>query len=1564
MIPFRVLFPILVLAGFGANSLHAATIDVTTTEDIVADNDDQCSLREAIAATVRADIIRQRETGLSRLQTDRTTLQGQLPRLRTRPEETFSRASLVGMMTSVKGELESHVVKDPGLIAEVDAFFAQIDAPPGLPKPPAPGLEKVETAIDLQERAILRILDPGPDGKKNTDDDLGELPTLTARDKVDGCRDASAFDVILLDEETYVLDSELLMGGRATIRGRGEEKTTITAGSSSQRLITIAKSAQLELFSVRLEGGNLACGSGTQGDGGAVLVQGNFKASDVVFSRNKACNGGAIYLDQESSASLDKVRFMENEATGNGGAIHARSAISINDALFGLGADRLSSAPNRAGGDGGALYFSPVGDYNWVSIDRSSFVFNEARNGSAIYLGGSNVLRSSVANITIANNRASGRAAFSAALSGADERLHINNMTMLGNTASSGTAGLYTGAFTGFRISNSVLAGNSGGSCDVAAARAGMTDAQWAEFARRFTRNYYGAETSCPGYRYVAPEPDVSQEVAPEYFNYSLDADVNPVGTLVLEMSSGGIFAPIYPAEDGQNLLVDRGASTQDQTRCSEMDQRNNNRTSFVDVDCDIGAVEYQLGRRIDDTFEILVNDASCIDVAVNDVGDARYVPGSLIVLTDMFLKDHPGASAVVLRRNPEGAGNDEVDRLCPNAAEINQADPEKARDVILIRPAAGFRGETLLPYRLSWQTQGEEKIVSGEVTGYARVFTESAGGIGSSQLAVNGLFALFFFFLAGFRRASALLRPAVALLGLLLACGNALAANENRIFVNSSRDDLVPVAGDGKCTLREALNTARNDQANLTGGDCVNGNEGPDIIEFVPNDDASEEGYIERYEIDSRDQPGKKVKVTRFLVRLNGTLTNFGGATIRCPSVLPLTDPSLTEEQVRLEMQLRRNECIVRRNENLPAVADGGQPFSLINSEGGLTVVGMILEGGDAGPGADGGAINSRGGLSVSDSIFRNNRARTGGAIFLRGSRSGLYVGGSTFEENISTGNEDDGVSRRLGGGAIATTAADEHRIDIESSTFFRNRSATSGAALSIKSIRPVVIANSTFTENSSTAGAGAIDISDSRGGTTLRNLTVVNNRAGVGMAAVEAALVTVANSIIAGNSGGDCGRGAYVGEYNIVGTGCAGLEGRRGTRRDQGGSLLSRLRPLEDNGGPSRTMAPRNPEDDWIVNKGYESTLSANDALVHPLETGRLQCATVDQRGISRESGGRCDIGAYEYLRITGIDDEANNLGRFDRNVLVDVVANDLFAPDPGKGIRRGCTIEEYQGGKVVFRDASGPCIEVWVKKGDVDIRQVRILPADSSLIDDEARKRLSINSPYFVYFQNAEDPSDGVLYNGEDPLLTLAYAIYTEDAPGTGASERSSEGEIHVRVENIPPLLIDRASHAEWKHHAPVGSVVTLDLLDKWVDHDSPTRKPDPSTITMVGDACTERLADPLDHDGDGDLEEPYWNCRFGGITINKTTGVLKWVPANSYNPFTETITYQLSDKEGRQATASLSIVMTRPTASGGGLLMEDDPSNKLGIDFLGTAGQLLLILSGLLVLRRRRVPSRGF
>ena len=83
---------------------------------------------------------------------------------------------------------------------------------------------------------------------------------------------------------------------------------------------------------------------------------------------------------------------------------------------------------------------------------------------------------------------------------------------------------------------------------------------------------------------------------------------------------------------------------------------------------------------------------------------------------------------------------------------------------------------------------------------------------------------------------------------------------------------------------------------------------------------------------------------------------------------------------------------------------------------------------------------------------------------------------------------------------------------------------------------------------------------------------------------------------------------------------------------------------------------LSMSDPENDAIlVDKGNDETLVSGTGTP-------LRCRSVDLRGISRTSGGRCDLGAFEYQKITAGDDEGTNKNRPNRQVAVDILDNDL--------------------------------------------------------------------------------------------------------------------------------------------------------------------------------------------------------------------------------------------------------------------------------------------------------------
>jgi CSLREA domain-containing protein len=219
---------------------------------------------------------------------------------------------------------------------------------------------------------------------------------------------------------------------------------------------------------------------------------------------------------------------------------------------------------------------------------------------------------------------------------------------------------------------------------------------------------------------------------------------------------------------------------------------------------------------------------------------------------------------------------------------------------------------------------------------------------------------------------------------------------------------------------------------------------------------------------------------------------------------------------------------------------------------------------------------IDDNGRLVLKDSLVQNN-AFNG----VESTNGGLQVSGSTI-----SGNGDPNVSFENNGG-----------IYVES-TF----SAV----------------NTTITGNN---GHGiSVDYVDQ--GASLNDVTIAGNQ-GEGISFLAA--VSITNTIIANNAGGDC-------------TSAQGFSLSNGHNLDSDSSCFftaqgdlqgkdPQLGPLHHNGGPTPTMAlaPGSP----AVDAGDDGT-----------------CSAVDQRGTPRPQGSHCDIGAFELVLGT-IAFESNRTG-----------------------------------------------------------------------------------------------------------------------------------------------------------------------------------------------------------------------------------------------------------------------------------------------------------------------------
>jgi hypothetical protein len=183
-------------------------------------------------------------------------------------------------------------------------------------------------------------------------------------------------------------------------------------------------------------------------------------------------------------------------------------------------------------------------------------------------------------------------------------------------------------------------------------------------------------------------------------------------------------------------------------------------------------------------------------------------------------------------------------------------------------------------------------------------------------------------------------------------------------------------------------------------------------------------------------------------------------------------------------------------------------------------------------------------------------------------------------------------------------------------------NRTRTKGGGV-YQASGPLTLKNATLSGNLAEMGGG---LYLNGGNANLNNLTITQNAVtsaavyayGGGMYVVNAATLSLRNSIIAGNTadlGKDCSGVVDSGGNNLIGwaDGCsisAGNGNLLGTRTAPIDALLGVLR---NNGGPTFTHA---------LLTGSPAIDAGNPAT----------CLATDQRGVARPAGAACDIGAFE--------------------------------------------------------------------------------------------------------------------------------------------------------------------------------------------------------------------------------------------------------------------------------------------------------------------------------------------
>jgi CSLREA domain-containing protein len=264
--------------------------------------------------------------------------------------------------------------------------------------------------------------------------------------------------------------------------------------------------------------------------------------------------------------------------------------------------------------------------------------------------------------------------------------------------------------------------------------------------------------------------------------------------------------------------------------------------------------------------------------------------------------------------------------------------------------------------------------------------------------------------------RKSRVLIAILYLFGILFVAQPARAAT---LTVNSTADNVT--AGDGNCTLREAITNANlAGGGDSTSGDCVAGSAGADTITF----DATLSGAT---------------------IRLGSTLTLASDITI---------DGSSLASSVILNGDANSSNTADAGDVRIFYIADGDP----VNPPGpAVTLRSLTLTRGlGVGAPSSAGAIYSDGTLNVYNSTFTNNSAEGAGAIV-------VYTGSATIVNSTFSGNSATNGTAGYGG-AIYTRAT----LNVYNSTFSGNSAGVQGDAIAVRSSGTLNYAN-TIIANSS---------------------------------------------------------------------------------------------------------------------------------------------------------------------------------------------------------------------------------------------------------------------------------------------------------------------------------------------------------------------------------------------------------------------------------------------------------------------------------------------------------------
>lgn len=1012
-----------------------------------------------------------------------------------------------------------------------------------------------------------------------------------------------------------------------------EEKVrpVISAGNNS-RLFVIDDGGALVLANVELIDGDT---SGPQADsafvnnGGLVYAMGPVVInSNVRLAGGSATNGGAIYLTEGSDLAFRNGGLFENNEASQWGAVIATSD-TFDGNIIGYDFYMASNVAGNSGViylDGGVPAEPAVEDNSQDPPVEISPAVPGLRIG--LELGNGTMTGNSGGAINIVSeNYAS----------------VLVNMTIAFNagvalTMAETVFNVPEEAETTDHILHTVMVGNSGGAC----AGAGLDGtAVNPDAAARFlftitddancpvpeeqtlgtpvTNNPNGAQADvflgtgrvpCSGTGFEACTPMAAEEIDGPYPAFL----PNPLPAAV-ELDP--MAASLFDRGNPENVAVDP---------CESTDNRGKSRGG-PGGRCDVGAIEFLRAQAQPEEIDLISGKSVLGDVVANDLNDT--------VIDCYLLED------IVVNEGTCTVG----DTVCIDQAILDRCltvvePPERGIAVPVIdangypriryTPDSSFHGVDQIRYQVDKDAfEGGTDLGQNQndITNFfaapATGLTEKKSITDESIGALGGLMTMLLIAAGFLRRSMSIGRRLVAMMAVLVA-GQAMAVD---ITVNSLADDVPPIKNDGNCTLREALLNA----AEAGSPDCAYGGSSTDTI-LLPAGVIQlsaplviEGGGVEIVGKGAReDDTDDEETLTRIL-----GVGEAGGEGFRLFEVQPPNPSS-----------------------GYPAVR-----FQFLTLEQGYAI-------GDGTDGAGSGGVIISGGTVIFDRvrIIDNYAQANGGVAFIRSNAGNEKL--LTFNRSFISNN-----SAGISGGVMSSTAqnGETFRVAVIDSTFDSNTAAVEGGVLDANiRVGDLQVANSTFVNNDAPKGS-ALDLSGMTINANIMNSSFMNNTGGTGIDLGDAETETRMGNTAYFNSGDSCSSGATIlheSEFNAYsGIAC---EASTVSTSDQSGTGSASLEsaiptPLNSEGTSDDYVPPYlpivDPENDGVlVNMGND-----DETLISGTGSALL-CRAEDLRGISRTSGGRCDVGAFEYQQITAEDDEGNNQFTPARKVPVDILANDL--------------------------------------------------------------------------------------------------------------------------------------------------------------------------------------------------------------------------------------------------------------------------------------------------------------